>query len=169
MIFIRAYSPKFPLIFKKEKFRLTRILGNACLVEHFGSTAIPGTAGKGIVDIMVGFDSNKQLQKAVSLLQSKGYHLSEDIDKTGKDRVFLSTAGSSRESTIGDIHLHLTLKDSPTFKNALAFRESLKKNSKLREEYIKLKYQIFEKVGGKRSLYTKLKNNFIKKVLRDSY
>ena len=54
-IVIVPYDPRWPEMFAEERLHLL-----ACLpvdlvgrIEHFGSTAIPGLAGKPIVDILV--------------------------------------------------------------------------------------------------------------------
>lgn len=165
MISIYPYSAEYNKKFKKEKAKLQEILKGKCRIEHFGSTAIPAVLGKGVVDIMIGFDSWADVQKAIPLLQKNGYALSGN--ELGMDRIFLSTAGE-KESSFLDIHLHLTNKSSPVFKNALFFRDYLKKNKQLREQYSELKKQIIKKVKDDRRLYTKLKNNFIKKALNSA-
>ncbi|MBI3109464.1 GrpB family protein [Candidatus Daviesbacteria bacterium] len=162
MIPIYPYSSEFTKKFKKEKVRLEMILGDGVRIEHFGSTAIPGVLGKGVVDIIIGFDSWVDVQKAIPLLQINGYILSYDNQR--KDRIFLSTAGK-KESSFLDIHLHLTNKNSSVFKDALLFRDYLKKNRELKKQYNQLKEQIVKIVKNDRKLYTKLKSNFIKKIL----
>lgn len=49
----RPYDPIFPKLFIKEKNRLKKFLGRTVLIEHVGSTAIPGLGGKGIIDIAI--------------------------------------------------------------------------------------------------------------------
>lgn len=163
MVSIYPYSVKFIHIFRQEKHKLKKILANInTSIEHFGSTAIPGVFGKGVVDIIIGFDSWANVQKAIPLLQINGYILS--YDKQRKDRIFLSTAGE-KESSFLDIHLHLTLKNSRVFKDTLLFRDYLKKNRELTKQYNQLKEQIIGLVKNDRRLYTRLKSTFIKKVL----
>lgn len=165
MIYIYPYSVEYNKKFREEKTKLQGILGGECRIEHCGSTAIPGVLGKGVVDIMIGFDSWADVQKAIPLLQINGYILS--YDKERKDRIFLSTAGE-KESSFLDVHLHLINKNSAVFKNALLFRDYLKKNKQLRRQYNELKKQIIKTVKGDRRLYTKLKSNFIEKVLNST-
>lgn len=162
MIPIYPYSPEFIKKFKIEKVRLEMILGKNVRIEHFGSTAIPGVLGKGVVDIIIGFDSWVDIRKAIPLLQENDYTLS--YDKQRKNRIFLSTAGE-KESSFLDIHLHLTNKNSSVFKDALLFRDYLKQNKELKKQYNQLKEQIIKTVKNDRRLYTKLKSNFIKEAL----
>lgn len=162
MVRIYPYSPEFTKKFKKEKARLEMILGDGVIIEHFGSTAIPGVLGKGVIDIIIGFDSWADVQKAIPLLQRNGYILS--YDQQSKDRIFLSTAGE-KESGFLDIHLHLTNKNSSVFEDVLLFRDYLRKNVKLKKQYNQLKEHLVKTVKNNRRLYTKLKSNFIKEVL----
>ena len=162
---IHPYSDNFPLIFRKEQQRLREILGNDCIIEHFGSTAIPKTPGKGIIDIMVGFSNWQNLQKAIPKLSKNGYILSKKDQNKRKNRVFLSTSGE-KESCLGDIHLHLTLKNHPIFRDAMVFRDYLRQNSQLRQKYGKHKGDLIKRINGQRSDYAQLKGVFIKKVLK---
>ena len=160
---IYKYSESFLSLFKKEKEKLKKILGNISLIEHIGSTAIPGVDGKGVIDIMLIFKDQNEIKKAVELLQVNGYFLANDkIER--KNRVFMSSIGN-RESDFGDIHLHLTTKDNDDYLNAILFRDFLKKHPKEKKEYIDLKYQLFNKVDGDRPKYTELKSAFIKKII----
>lgn len=163
MLTLHHYSASFSKLFQKEKEGLQSILGNQCIIEHIGSTAIPRTDGKGVIDIMLVFNNKNEIDTAVKLLVKKGYHLSkENIDRN--DRVFMSSAGT-RESSLDDIHLHLTTKGSESCKNALLFRDYLTTHPTQKQQYINLKYQIFKTVGGNRVRYTQMKNEFIEKII----
>lgn len=164
MVKIYHYSIKFIQVFRKERRKLKKILGNKVSIEHFGSTAVSGLTGKGVIDIMIGFDNRKDLQQAIPLLQANGYTLDRTVRKS---RVFLSTSGE-KESDLGDIHLHLALKNSLAFKEALIFRDYLRKNKQLQKRYSQLKEQLIKRVKNNRKLYTKLKSNFIKRVLNST-
>lgn len=45
----RKYDPKYPLLYKRERMKLRRILGKSPKIEHVGSTAVPGLGGKGLL------------------------------------------------------------------------------------------------------------------------
>ena len=47
----RPYNPIFPELFKNEKERMEKILGDNLKIEHIGSTAVMGLGGKGVIDI----------------------------------------------------------------------------------------------------------------------
>ena len=48
------YDPRWPARFNDERVRLAGAFGDdAVLIEHIGSTAVPGLAAKPIIDILV--------------------------------------------------------------------------------------------------------------------
>ena len=51
-VYLADYSPVWPATFIQLAQDIRRVLGNtACLVEHTGSTSVPGLAAKPIIDI----------------------------------------------------------------------------------------------------------------------
>jgi len=51
---IREYDPSWPVLFTLESKRVKSVLGNIITrIEHFGGTAVPGMAGKPIVDLLL--------------------------------------------------------------------------------------------------------------------
>ncbi|MDD5147754.1 MAG: GrpB family protein [Candidatus Daviesbacteria bacterium] len=164
MLTLHKYSNSFARIFQKEKQKLQRILGNQCMIEHIGSTAIPGTDGKGVIDITLVFNNKNEIDTAIKLLVKKGYHLSKkNIDRN--DQVFFISSAGTRESILGDIHFHLTTKENKSYKNASVFRDYLIDHPTEKQQYIDLKYQILKMVNGNRIKYTKMKSEFIKKII----
>lgn len=157
------YSESFVSLFENEKNKLRILLGDKCVIEHIGSTAIPATDGKGVIDIMIGFEDQNNLDTAIKLIQKSGFILA-DYKIERKERVFMSSSGN-RESDFGDIHLHLVIKTSEDFLNAILFRDFMRNNEKERQEYIDLKYQLWEKVGDDRKKYTQMKKEFIERIV----
>ena len=161
MLKICPYDPCFVDIFRRELDKISSILDSDCQVEHIGSTSIPGMAGKGVIDIMVAFNSKGELNSGVNLL--KNYYYPSDDNSGRNGRVFMRS--SKNESVAGDIHLHLLTKDNPDFLNVLLFRNFLINNPADQKAYAELKYKLKKEVGDDRKKYTELKNDFIKNVI----
>lgn len=140
---------------------MRRWLGKGCLIEHFGSTAI-GISGKGVVDIIIGFNNQTRLNEAIPILENRGY-IKDNAKR--EERIFMSSTGE-KESGPGDFHLHLVLKQGRILAEAVAFRDYLTSHPREKKQYAKLKYQLAKKVGKNRALYTKLKGSFIEKAVR---
>ncbi len=49
----KPYGKIFPELFLKEKERISGSLGAGAVIEHVGSTAVPGLGGNGIIDIAI--------------------------------------------------------------------------------------------------------------------
>ena len=159
---VNPYRLEFRKIFESEKKTLRKCLGLKPRIEHFGSTAVPGLAGKGVIDIMVGFKNKAKLQAAASKLVSCGYFLSKKGQMARGDRLFLSSR--KKESGIGDIHLHLVLEKTEDFKGALRFRNRLRRSAPLRKRYRRIKEEAARVAGEKRERYTRVKSAFIKEA-----
>lgn len=156
------YSKNFLNQFEKEKARLAKTLSNV-EIHHIGSTAIPGTNGKGIIDVLVGLkDWNKNKKDTVKMLKELGF---THIHPEENGRIFLSKVAKTK---CGDVHIHLTDIGSKNYEEMLKFRNILRSNPKLIVEYNKLKKDLLEKTKGKREEYTKQKDRFIKNVLKTS-
>jgi len=160
---IYKYSEIFPSLFEKEKKKIKSILGDVCLIEHIGSTAIEGVDGKGIIDILLIFENQNDIESTVKSLQKNGYFLAVDSVKLN-GRTFMSSSGI-KESDFGDIHLHLAIENSDEYLNTILFRDYLRNHPKERQEYIDLKYKLFKEVAGNRPKYTESKNDFIRKII----
>jgi len=155
----RKYDKKYPELFKKEKTKLKRILPKA-KIEHIGSTSIKGLGGKGIIDILIGVNKNK-IKNTISILKKAGYIFKTEAGS--KDRKFFEKDYIHKGKT-RRFHIQLTYYNSKVWKEAIKFRECLRKDKKLRDEYIILKKKAVRlKKRGKE--YRRFKNKFFKKVL----
>jgi len=155
------YSDNYPEFYKKIKEKIFQYTGRID-IHHIGSTSIPGMKGKGIIDILVGYDSNKNSKKLATQLKKAGFIFQKS---SSKDRIFLSN--KIEETKEGDFHIHLTRKNSLEYVNLLKFKKILLKFPKSCEEYLFAK-QISEKSAqGKRKLYKENKSVVIEKILRD--
>jgi len=163
MFRIHEYDTSYPILFQKESQKLAEILKGTCLIEHIGSTAIPGVDGKGVIDIMLVFDKPDEIEPIIVSLQQHGYYFTDGgVDR--RDKAFMSSSGE-RESGPGDIHLHLVSIDNQDYPRAILFRDYLIRHPKAKQSYVNLKYELYKKVAGNRSEYTKLKSSFIEKII----
>lgn len=115
----RAYDPVYPKLFTNEKNRLKKLLTEDILIEHVGSTSIPGMGGKGIIDIAVAANNKDDLSNVSSQLIEAGYYF--DPDDGTNERLFHSRMVSDAER----YHIHLTFKGSKDCKEMTSFRDYL--------------------------------------------
>lgn len=129
----------------------------ALRIEHYGSTAIPGIPAKPVIDILVEVPS-------FSILRSEIVPrlCSEDCSY----QVFMNNAMfCKRESYRGKriAHIHMAPKDNPVWEG-IRFRDYLRQDPKLADEYARLKRQLASMYRDDRNHYTMGKTDFIKRV-----
>ena len=70
------YDPAWPVTFEAGAARIRSALGRtAALIEHAGSTAVPGLAAKPIIDIVLGVPNSTDEGAYVPPLEAVGYRL----------------------------------------------------------------------------------------------
>lgn len=162
MLKIYKSRKDFSGIFIANQKNLQNILGGSCVIEHVGSTAISGVDGKGVIDILIGFDNKKQIKDATAKLMDNGYFLGRNISNHAS-RTFMSS--SKDDTTLGDIHLHLVLKNSSDFDDFIKIRDFFRQNPEEAKKYSELKYKIAEEANYNREEYKKIKSKFIEAII----
>ncbi len=150
----RKYKKNYPRLFEKEKKRLKKTFPDI-EIEHIGSTAVESLGGKGIIDILISVP-----KKDLKNIKDKLVKLKYSVSKLGggKNRIsFYLNKGIFKQRKI---HLHLTSKNSKVHQEAIKFRDSLKKNKKLREKYSIIKQEAV-KLKKKGKEYRDFKEKFI--------
>jgi GrpB-like predicted nucleotidyltransferase (UPF0157 family) len=120
-----AYDPAWVLAFEEERAALERVLAPWLEegVHHIGSTAVPGLAAKPIIDMLAGVDDLDRARAAFEPLRALGY---EHLPHRPEAHAFVK----------GDTHhLHLTPPGSDLWRERLAFRDALRADQALRDEY----------------------------------
>ena len=64
-----------------------------------------------------------------------------------------------------EIIISILLKKQNIYMKRIKFRDLLKSNKRVAEQYVKMKEEIFEHVNGDRNKYTTLKSTLIQKIL----
>ncbi|HSS71002.1 MAG TPA: GrpB family protein [Casimicrobiaceae bacterium] len=132
-------------------------------VEHIGSTAVPGCAGKGVVDLMALYPAGK-LEAARAVLDGLGFQ----HQKTG--HVF----PEARPMRVGAIqhngkryrlHVHVIAMDDPEVASLRRFRDALRVDPALRNAYEAKKLAILKSGFNDPSDYTYAKGEFIRSVI----
>ena len=70
------YDPEWPTLFEREASRIRAVLGERVLIlEHVGSTSIPGLCAKPIIDILLVVPDSDDEDAYVPALEAAGYPL----------------------------------------------------------------------------------------------
>ena len=127
-IHILDYSPERPQRFEREAMRIKALLGEqALLIEHIGSTSVPGLAAKPIIDIVLGIANSADERTYVPILEAAAYVLRIREPDWHEHRMF--------KGPDTDINLHVFSLDCPEIDRMLLFRNWLCKNASDRQLY----------------------------------
>ena len=160
-VVIVAYESKWPVLYREEMKSICGVLSNRiCAIEHIGSTAVPNLGGKKIIDIMVGVSNLDEATKCLPPLERIGY---KEVTPQMNNEDWFYCLGK-RQQSVG-YHLHLVKFDSEHWKKHLIFRDFLRKNPQVSQEYYNLKKELATKYGADRLAYTEAKTAFIESIL----
>ena len=153
------YDPDWPVEFEKEKRLLERAFGDRVVaIEHVGSTAVPGLSAKPIIDIEIGLRHFEDWHGLVPLAEKAGYSFMPE--RVFEDYVFMPKGAEDCRTH----YLHFAAVDSSEWQHVIRFRDALRRDQKLRDEYAALKRHLSE-THQNRAEYTQAKTAFIEKAL----
>lgn len=139
------YNPAWPQQFQDLKTIFNNALGDHVIIEHVGSTAVPGLAAKPILDIDLIIKDEAQLSTIVPIIKALGYQFMGDMGI--KDRyAFNSVSELSPDTGIGTLwpkhHLYCCINDSLSLNNHLLFRDALRSDPTVAAKYGELKKKL---------------------------
>lgn len=159
---LSAYSPMWPAIFHIEHGRLTAIFGvDAVVIEHIGSTAVPGLGAKPVIDVMLGAPAISIVERKIAHLEADGYRYVQEFEKSMPERRYFVKA----QGHPGYFHLQGVVYGSPFWKRHLAFRDALRADASLAGDYWKLKRRLAARFPNDRGAYNDAKSEFIRTVI----
>jgi GrpB-like predicted nucleotidyltransferase (UPF0157 family) len=134
--------------------------------EHIGSTAIPGCAGKGIVDLVVLYPRGR-LEDTRQAVDSLGFQPQRAGHEFPDDRP-MRVGAVEFDGRIYRLHAHIVAADSAEAKALYRFRDVLRIDAKLRDAYQAKKRAILESGTSDPAGYTHAKGEFINAVIGSS-
>jgi GrpB-like predicted nucleotidyltransferase (UPF0157 family) len=129
-------------------------------IEHFGSTAVTGCAGKGVIDLMVLYPPDG-LHEARELLDAVGFQKQTSRDPFPEERPMRIGAIEHR-GKLFRVHAHVIAADSPEAGELRSFRDRLRAEAELREAYVAKKRAILAEGITDQLEYSNAKGDFIR-------
>jgi GrpB-like predicted nucleotidyltransferase (UPF0157 family) len=127
-IHLADYDPAWPDLFEREAARIRRVLGDRIvLLEHVGSTAVPGLAAKSIIDILLVVPDSSEEPAYVPPLVATGYRLVIREPEWFEHRVF--------KGPDTNVNMHVFSPGSPEIERMLGFRDWLRTHDDERRRY----------------------------------
>lgn len=156
------YSPEWPAHFGALREELLGVFTPVpAVVEHIGSTSVPGLAAKPVIDVLLGARSLGDIELKIGPLSRLGYaYVTKYEREIPMRRYFVKPAGTSPR-----VHLHAVAVDSRLWREHLAFRDMLRADPDLRSTYEALKLRLAAEHAQDKAAYTSAKGGFIQSVL----
>ena len=139
--------------------RVPACLGEMALrVEHVGSTSVPGLAAKPVIDMDVVVRSAAEIPLAVERLAVIGYDHEGDLGIPGREACWWPAGEQCH-------HLYLLAEGARELLRHVAFRDALRADATLRDEYAALKRSLAEQYRTDIEGYVPAKDAIVQSVL----
>src|SRR5829696_1106550 len=113
------YDPAWPELFRREAARIRRVLGERVVIlEHVGSTSVPGLPAKPIIDILLVVPDSSDESAYVPDLEAAGYVLRLREPDWHQHRLF--------KGPDNPVNLHVFSPGSSEIPRMLGFRDYLR-------------------------------------------
>ncbi len=157
-VVLRDYDPRWAHEYALEAAELLERLGGDVLIEHVGSTAVRGLCAKPLIDIAVAFRDRAALSDGRERLIRAGYDYRDDFGARGG--VIVAKGPEDNRTHL----LHLVERGDPQWDRYLRFRDALRGDLALRDQYAALKRKLAARYWSDRQAYLEGKRPFIERV-----
>jgi GrpB-like predicted nucleotidyltransferase (UPF0157 family) len=152
------YDPEWPQLFEIEASKIRQALGDrVVLLEHVGSTAVPGLSAKPIIDIVLAVADSTDESMYVADLETAGYPHHIRAPEWHELRLFKRTDPA--------VNLHVFSAGSGEIDRWLLFRDWLRDHPEDRELYENTKRELAQQHWKYIQHYADAKSNVIAEIM----
>jgi len=152
------YSVEWPALFVREANRVRATLGDRVLMlEHVGSTSVPGLAAKPIIDMILAVADSADEPAYVPAMESAGYVLHIREPDWHQHRLF--------KGPDTNINLHVYSFRCPEMDKMLMFRDWLRSNEADRELYERTKRELAKQTWKYVQNYADAKTSVVEEII----
>lgn len=152
------YDPGWPQRFEREAARIRAILGDQVkLLEHVGSTSVPGLAAKPIIDMLLALPNTRDETSYVPPMEAAGYVLRIREPDWYEHRVF--------KGPDTNVNLHVFPAGCPEIARMLGFRDHLRTNEADRLLYERTKRELASRTWKYVQHYADAKTAVVEEIL----
>ena len=159
------YDPRAAEVAQRIAATLTAVLPMVT-VEHIGSTAVPGCAGKGIVDLMVLYPDG-QLEAVKQTLAALGFQR-QTVGHLFPESRPMRVGALKHKGQRFRLHVHVIAAGSTEAVALRSFRERLRADPRTAAAYVARKQAILAAGVTDYQRYTRMKGRFVRKALSAS-
>jgi GrpB-like predicted nucleotidyltransferase (UPF0157 family) len=156
------YQDAWPAQYAQVEAELRSVIAlPGVVLEHVGSTAVPGLCSKPVLDIVLGVVALDEMETAAPALAHIGFIYRPEYQLQIPDRRYFVRA----EGKTPRVHLHAVVLGGPLWRQHLRFRDALREDQELRQSYAELKRRLAVVHMADKAAYTEAKAPFIRQVL----
>ncbi len=156
-IIIADYDPLWPAKFQTHAATVAKALGDkALMIEHTGSTSVPGLGAKPIIDIILVVENSADESSYLPALLAVGYVLRVREPDWHEHRMF-------RTSEL-DVHLHVFSPNCIEVTRQLAFRDHLRNHVEDRLFYENVKRKLAQQDWPDMNAYAQAKSEVVEQI-----
>jgi GrpB-like predicted nucleotidyltransferase (UPF0157 family) len=153
-----APDPRWPDLFVAERDRIRSALGDAAvLIEHVGSTSVPGLAAKPIIDLVLAVSDSVAEEKYAPQLTAAGYVLRIREPDWFEHRLF--------KGTNTDVNLHVFSQGCVEIDRMLLFRDWLRSHVDDRNLYAQAKRELAQRTWRHVQHYADAKTSVVTEIM----
>jgi GrpB-like predicted nucleotidyltransferase (UPF0157 family) len=152
------YSAEWPALFVREAKRIRATLGErVVMLEHVGSTSVPGLAAKPIIDMILAVADSADEAAYVPAMESAGYVLHIREPDWHQHRLF--------KGPDTNINLHTYSFGCPEMDKMLMFGDWLRSNDANRELYERTKRELAKQTWKYVQNYADAKTSVVEEIV----
>ncbi len=156
------YASHWPARFSEVSLSVRDAIGSLALaIEHVGSTAVPGLAGKPVLDIAIAVADQHAADACIKPLEALGYRYRGPNGDDLRRRYYTRDVDGERAEQI-----HLYMLPAAAWNDLLRFRDALKADLTLATAYANEKRRVAAAVNWNKTAYSIEKGAFVQAVLR---
>jgi len=166
---IKPYDAGWPEQFEAIRGALAEVIG-PLVVEHVGSTAVPGLEAKPILDIDVVVPDEERMKDLIEALGEFGYEHQGNLGIEGREAFKHKWGEEWKEAAWKSWpvhHLYACLEGNRELRRHIALRDHLRVNQVSRDAYGDLKAKLAERHPWDRTRYSEAKSPFLTGLLCD--
>ena len=160
-IYLAPYDPEWPRLFEREERRIRAALGDrALLIEHAGSTSVPGLSAKPIIDIVLALADTTDELAYVPAMEAAGYVLRIREPDWHQHRLFKGPDTA--------VNLHVFTIGCAEIERMLSFRDHLRSDEADRTLYENTKQELARRTWKYVQHYADAKSAVVEEILARS-
>ncbi|HZO70978.1 MAG TPA: GrpB family protein [Ktedonobacteraceae bacterium] len=152
------YDPEWPRLFEREAARIRAALGErVLLLEHVGSTSVPGLAAKPRIDIVLAVADSSDEAAYVTPLEDAGYVLHIREPDWFQHRLFKGPDTA--------VNLHVFTQGCSEIDRMLLFRDWIRSNEADRQLYERTKKELARQNWKYTQNYADAKTSVVREII----